>query len=109
MEVGLALAAFGGMLHILACEEEASLVGLAVGSLVEAVLAHSDQLVGRQALQVGGDAVDPGLDLLRAQRGGALVARLIHQVPCCNSTPELLSGTTASNPTVQQGEIRPAN
>ena len=86
-----------------------SLVGLAVGPLVKAVLAHSDQLVGRQALQIGGDAVDPGLNLLSAQRGGALVTGLIHQIPCffCNSTPKVLSGATASSSALWQGMYRP--
>lgn len=62
---------------------EHSLVGLAVGGLVEAVLAYCDQLVGRKRLEVGRHLVDPGLQLLRTDGVGPLVAGLIHQVPGC--------------------------
>ena len=61
-----------------------SLVGLAVGRLVEAILANSHQLVGCQGLEVGRHLVDPGLDLLCADGVWALVAGLVHQVPCCS-------------------------
>lgn len=54
-------------------------VGLAVGRLIEAVLAHSHQLVGRQALQVGRHLCDPALDLRCTVR--VLIAWLIHQIP----------------------------
>ncbi len=60
---------------------DCALVGLAGGRLVEAVLSHGHQLVGRQALHVGGHLRDPALDLLGSVR--LLIARLVHQVPRC--------------------------